>query len=323
MVGLAPLLSSAAPAFTGKHREASRGLHEAAGVSHESRGRRLDLALTAAGSVVPGSIVAWERPSSRREAKALRADLLNVDALDLAEVGRADPASVESFSTTHGGEQPHTALPTSFIRREASRTQDVQQAGKPDGEHSAKSKRKGWGWDKAPKSLHPEKDCKWGAWKKWGACSTTCGAGVRSRTREVIRKAKGPGLKCHPEDGMEKDSNCNVNQKCPERTCTADVCSRGLLPKPNLDKIGCGAGITTCIATTCCDKPCASFKCTAHYKAKANSDKLACKNDCDVATCCDEKTVPKETVEGDVGEAVKETEDVASKAEGAVEKILR
>uniref|UniRef100_A0A7S4SIY5 Uncharacterized protein n=1 Tax=Alexandrium monilatum TaxID=311494 RepID=A0A7S4SIY5_9DINO len=200
MVGLAPLLSSAAPAFTGKHREASRGLHEAAGVSHESRGRRLDLALTAAGSVVPGSIVAWERPSSRREAKALRADLLNVDALDLAEVGRADPASVESFSTTHGGEQPHTALPTSFIRREASRTQDVQQAGKPDGEHSAKSKRKGWGWDKAPKSLHPEKD------------------------------------------GMEKDSNCNVNQKCPERTCTADVCSRGLLPKPNLDKIGCGAG---------------------------------------------------------------------------------
>jgi len=61
----------------------------------------------------------------------------------------------------------------------------------------------------------------------------------------------------------------------------------------------------------------------AAERAKANSDKLACKNDCDVATCCDEKTVPKETVEGDVGEAVKETEDVASKAEGAVEKILR
>jgi len=56
--------------------------------------------------------------------------------------------------------------------------------------------------------------CTLSDWTPWGACSTTCGKGSRSRSRTVTTEAKHGGKEC--EDALE------ASEDCKERECPID-----------------------------------------------------------------------------------------------------
>ena len=43
------------------------------------------------------------------------------------------------------------------------------------------------------------KDCKIGAWGAWSGCSSTCGGGVQSRSRQVQQPPEHGGMACEGE----------------------------------------------------------------------------------------------------------------------------
>ena len=60
-------------------------------------------------------------------------------------------------------------------------------------------------------SLLSSVDCKVGDWSAWGHCNVTCGGGIKSKTREVIREAKHAGASC---PALEETDECNT-EECP------------------------------------------------------------------------------------------------------------
>ena len=62
-------------------------------------------------------------------------------------------------------------------------------------------------------SLHnPKVDCEWGAFGEWGGCTQTCGEGIQTRTRTMVKVARFGGQLC---TGYSTESkSCNL-QLCP------------------------------------------------------------------------------------------------------------
>lgn len=53
-------------------------------------------------------------------------------------------------------------------------------------------------------------DCKWGEWQEWGACSTDCGGGEKTRFRHITQMAHGGGQVCDTKASTEVDQ-CNIH----------------------------------------------------------------------------------------------------------------
>ena len=49
-----------------------------------------------------------------------------------------------------------------------------------------------------------------GSWGEWGACSTSCGSGKRSRTYTITTQASDGGALCAFQNGEVQEENCNV-----------------------------------------------------------------------------------------------------------------
>ena len=63
--------------------------------------------------------------------------------------------------------------------------------------------------------------CELSDWTGWGACSTTCGEGTRSRSRSVNVEAKHDGQAC--EDALDASEQCK-DRECPVH-CVMNVWS--------------------------------------------------------------------------------------------------
>jgi len=56
-------------------------------------------------------------------------------------------------------------------------------------------------------------DGNWSLWAEWSACSTTCGDGIRERTRTCTHPAaSGGGLDC--QGAPHESSSCSNSQLC-------------------------------------------------------------------------------------------------------------
>jgi len=62
-------------------------------------------------------------------------------------------------------------------------------------------------------SCTPKVDCV-GSWAEWGACSLTCGTGLKSRSYSISTPAQGGGNLCLKASGRVEQSNCD-NGPCP------------------------------------------------------------------------------------------------------------
>ncbi len=64
-------------------------------------------------------------------------------------------------------------------------------------------------------------DCRWSAFGSWGQCSRSCGGGVQTRFRSILRQARGRGRRCL--GAREESRTCNV-ESC--RTTTTSTTTR-------------------------------------------------------------------------------------------------
>ena len=55
-------------------------------------------------------------------------------------------------------------------------------------------------------------DCVWGNWTEWTNCTSTCGGGTKSKSREISTYAANGGQNCIGANIMFQ--NCNVNVTC-------------------------------------------------------------------------------------------------------------
>jgi hypothetical protein len=64
-----------------------------------------------------------------------------------------------------------------------------------------------------PMAQFADIDCVWGVWSSWAACSKSCGQGVRSRGRVVVREQMGSGKACEGSV-IEVESCQEVRRAC-------------------------------------------------------------------------------------------------------------
>ena len=105
-------------------------------------------------------------------------------------------------------------------------------------------------------------------WSQWGACSATCGAGKKTRTRTVLRASSNGGTVCPP---LEESAPCAAAQKCAIDCVQSDwssygecttACGPGLQYRTRDTEVAAGVGGTACGPTVqardCTTKPCAA-----------------------------------------------------------------
>ena len=57
-------------------------------------------------------------------------------------------------------------------------------------------------------------NCELTSWSSYGQCNTTCGEGVRLRTRSVVLPAAYGGVACPGLDGLSDETACTANSTC-------------------------------------------------------------------------------------------------------------
>eukprot|EP00397_Hematodinium_sp_SG-2012_P003707 GEMP01003715.1.p1 GENE.GEMP01003715.1~~GEMP01003715.1.p1 ORF type:complete len:1022 (+),score=243.68 GEMP01003715.1:188-3253(+) len=78
---------------------------------------------------------------------------------------------------------------------------------------------------------HQEKNCLWGQWGNWSACSQSCGGGERSRSRLIKEAPRSGGKLCEPLD-------MSVVEHCSTESCS-EVVDCVLGPWTNWDACSC------------------------------------------------------------------------------------
>lgn len=63
-------------------------------------------------------------------------------------------------------------------------------------------------------------DCKWGNWSTWSTCTKTCGAGHRSRSRDVQHHPSRGGKRCEAFESISEVEGCNVESCVKEQSST-------------------------------------------------------------------------------------------------------
>ncbi len=66
-------------------------------------------------------------------------------------------------------------------------------------------------------------DCKYSEWTDWGECSTSCGAGEKTRTRKIVDNPVGKNPKLCEDGALVEVKSCNL-QHCPEWYAGAQDC---------------------------------------------------------------------------------------------------
>ena len=56
-------------------------------------------------------------------------------------------------------------------------------------------------------------NCTWSVWSNWTSCSSTCGEGQQTRTRDYATLAQYGGSEC--EGGRNEERDCPNNPNCP------------------------------------------------------------------------------------------------------------
>jgi len=70
-----------------------------------------------------------------------------------------------------------------------------------------------------PTAVHGHAECHWGPWGDWNSCSSTCGAGIRSRQRGMRSHVVEEIWKCIAENGNDTQvASCGM-KACPKRDC--------------------------------------------------------------------------------------------------------
>ena len=67
-------------------------------------------------------------------------------------------------------------------------------------------------WDFNLLMLFFSVDCQWSAWS-WRGCSKSCGYGVQSGTRRIVRHARNGGRRCY--GGTSTSRRCRIRTTCP------------------------------------------------------------------------------------------------------------
>ena len=74
-------------------------------------------------------------------------------------------------------------------------------------------------------------DCIWGEYGEWSTCSSTCGGGTKTRTRQEATPASNGGAPCN--GSATETGQCNLDV-CPGRYILEDVPKRILIFIQNL-----------------------------------------------------------------------------------------
>eukprot|EP01137_Pigoraptor_chileana_P012905 Opistho-2@4489 len=95
-------------------------------------------------------------------------------------------------------------------------------------------------------------DCAWGNYTAFGACSNTCGAGKKTRTRSILTQAENGGALCSGSASEEADCtgvtcpvNCEYNSFGDYSTCTK-TCGTGTQTRVRTVKVQAENGGTLC-----------------------------------------------------------------------------
>ena len=63
--------------------------------------------------------------------------------------------------------------------------------------------------------------CQWATWSQWSKCSRSCGRGVKSRSRRIVRHARHGGRKCYGSSRTK--ISCYRRRYCPGMIVIVDV----------------------------------------------------------------------------------------------------
>jgi hypothetical protein len=58
-------------------------------------------------------------------------------------------------------------------------------------------------------------NCQWSSWSRWSSCSKTCGSGVNTRTRRIVKYARNGGSRCYGSSRATK--YCCIRRTCPAK----------------------------------------------------------------------------------------------------------
>eukprot|EP00927_Polykrikos_kofoidii_P076982 TRINITY_DN73982_c0_g1_i1.p1 TRINITY_DN73982_c0_g1~~TRINITY_DN73982_c0_g1_i1.p1 ORF type:complete len:2196 (+),score=302.08 TRINITY_DN73982_c0_g1_i1:29-6589(+) len=115
-------------------------------------------------------------------------------------------------------------------------------------------------------------NCEWAPWRKWSACSSSCGGGFKRRTRSTQNDAFVGGSPCSEEDGWQYDG-------CGAVACPVD-CVRGFWGDWAACSMSCGGGVKTRFRSTLIQALAGGQECLDARRQSTECNTEQCPQDC-------------------------------------------